>query len=767
MTELPKLVSYPHLVPASKWSDNGPKMSSSSPWASPPPGMTALEAFTQSPFLNDRPASAYMSALSDSLDTNPTGTREQRTVSMQQSRTTIQPKSLHLAPVFSQSAPVLPTGLPMLGNTSTSAKQVARTADRERIASRLRPSLHGSSEALNPLKRGNLSGNQGRPKALGRPKTPTWDGDDDKGHGDGMPAAPVREPNSEPKAGESWLNIKKKAVASIMAIRVLHDDTHHPSSRARRPPVTRKELLKLRASAPTWWKMPQTSLKAADRFDTKHRTNCAKADSFCNKLSKVATDADALEFDEALFAVRLERYFEPKALDQQQIVRVAKPRRAKAVEPFDPYKSVWAPRCKQADSQDLYDTDEVEFRRFSNDWEVLLRLGIIKLILKHDDGDDDGIEDEDGDGIPDEVEDVAMVLWNCHDLLQSIFTFYAMQGSNFDSGDVSGNVQISMTDWLDFANDFKLISKKSKFCKLEDAQLIFVEVNAKSKHGDAGEMDRNQRSLSRIEFYSALIHLGIRKYVMDGTIPDVSDAVERLVVTDILDAATASGSASGLFIDANDFRKRIAYTKEVHQVLVARETTLKNIFGALCERGHTAKRAPMGRLALEDWLDFLNRVELIDFDLTSRDAALSFLWARMVVANYQTVEGRRREFTLTFEDFMEAMCRMSSLKALPTADELKAAGCAHAGQWVDEMRKQPLFYQDRMETLATPWGTEPDKPVGDSVRMVLDIMCHAITKGDPQARFGDQVSSAQVANFVTGKLAPPVQKNHGRRKRIS
>ena len=756
--------------------------SSNSPWDSPPPGMTALEAFTQSPFLKERPASAYMSALSDSLDTNPTGTREQRTAgaSMQQSRATIQPKSLHSAPVLSQSAPVLPT--------STSAKQVARTADRERIASRLRPSPHGSSEALNPLKRGNLSGDKGRPRTTGRPRTPTWDGDDDKCHGDGMPAAHEREPKSGPsliesiaatrvqaggapkggsKAGESWLSIKKRAVASIMAIRVLHDDTHHPSSRALRPPVTRKELLKLHASAPSWWKMPQTSLKAADRFDTKHRTNCAKADNLCYKLSKVTSDADALEFEEALVAVRLERYFEPKALDQQQIVRVAKPRRAKAVEPFDPYKSIWAPRRKQADSQDLYDTDEVEFRRFSNDWEVLLRLGITKLILKHDDGDDDGVEDEDGDGIPDEVEDVGMVLWNCHDLLHSIFTFYAMQGSNFDSGDVSGNIQINMTDWLDFANDFKLIAKKSKFCKLQDVQLIFVVVNAKSKHGDAGEMDRNQHSLSRLEFYSALIHLAIRKYVMDGTIPDVSDAVERLVVTDILDGATASGSASGLFIDANDFRKRIAYTKEVHQVLVAREPSLKNIFGALCERGHTAKRAPMGRLALEDWLDFFNRVELIDFDLTSRDAALSFLWARMVVANYQTVEGRRREFTLTFEDFMEAMCRMSSLKALPTADELKAAGCTHAGQWVDEMRKQPYFYQDRMETLATPWGTEPDKPVGDSVRMVLDIMCHAITKGDPQARFGDQVSSAQAANFVSGKLAPSVQKNHGRRKRVS
>ena len=164
-------------------------------------------------------------------------------------------------------------------------------------------------------------------------------------------------PKGGSKAGESWLSIKKRAVASIMAIRVLHDDTHHPSSRALRPPVTRKELLKLHASAPSWWKMPQTSLKAADRFDTKHRTNCAKADNLCYKLSKVTSDADALEFEEALVAVRLERYFEPKALDQQQIVRVAKPRRAKAVEPFDPYKSIWAPRRKQADSQDLYDTD--------------------------------------------------------------------------------------------------------------------------------------------------------------------------------------------------------------------------------------------------------------------------------------------------------------------------------------------------------------------------------------------------------------------------
>ena len=158
----------------------------------------------------------------------------------------------------------------------------------------------------------------------------------------------------------------------------------------------------------------------------------------------------------------------------------------------------------------------------------------------HDDGDDDGVEDEDGDGIPDEVEDVGMVLWNVHDLLTSIYTYYSICSGSISDG-------IGLNAWTDFTDEFKLVSKTSKYCKRKDVDMIFLEVNAKTKLAarelknqtsartaavavDAG----SEISLSRLEFYQALVRLAICKYVKSGEIPDVSDAVERLVSTDIM-----------------------------------------------------------------------------------------------------------------------------------------------------------------------------------------------------------------------------------------
>jgi hypothetical protein len=424
------------------------------------------------------------------------------------------------------------------------------------------------------------------------------------------------------------------------------------------------------------------------------------------------------------------------------------------------YKSIWEPRRKDADSKDVYDTDDVEFKRFSIDWEVLLGLGMTKLILMNDDGDDDGVEDEDGDGIPDEVEDVGMVLWKVHDVLSSIYTYYSIQSGSISDG-------IGLNAWTDFTDDFSLVSKTSQFCQRKDVDLIFIEVNAKSKLA-ARELKRqpstrefaidggSELSLSRLEFYQALVRLAICKYVKSGEIPDVSDAVERLVSTDIMNRALAleSRNREHLVVDANLFRARYAYTKPVCTVLEANLPSLETLYDALSKRSY-ARMKPRGlkdRLAVEEWLGFLYESKLIDQDLSERDAMLCFASSRMVVVDTRTENGKQRDTMIQFQGFMEALCHASTLKALPTAAELKAAGCNNAPQWIEENHDQ---YMAILSTRGTPWGTDPVRPVEESLQMVLDIVHHAVAKTTSSARAGDNsvrnriVSTEQAMRFVT------------------
>ena len=69
-----------------------------------------------------------------------------------------------------------------------------------------------------------------------------------------------------------------------------------------------------------------------------------------------------------------------------------------------------------------YDTAEIRMRRFEVDWNRAMAMGLVKVIMQNDDGDDDGVEDEDGDGIPDEVEEVGEMLWQHNGLLYALFS---------------------------------------------------------------------------------------------------------------------------------------------------------------------------------------------------------------------------------------------------------------------------------------------------------------------------------------------------------
>ena len=62
----------------------------------------------------------------------------------------------------------------------------------------------------------------------------------------------------------------------------------------------------------------------------------------------------------------------------------------------------------------------------------------------------------------------------------------------------------------------------------------------------------------------------------------------------------------------------------------------------------------------------------LDADFTRREATLSFMWSQMlVVDDFRSAE---RAIGLTFIEFLEAICRVSCMKTIPTEAQLADAG---------------------------------------------------------------------------------------------
>ena len=331
--------------------------------------------------------------------------------------------------------------------------------------------------------------------------------------------------------------------------------------------------------------------------------------------------------------------------------------------------SIWAPRVRTSDSRSLYDTEVCARRRFDIDWQRMVDLGIAKLITRLD---DDGGADEDGDGECDEVTEVRDVLWEWQAPLRQLFTFYATVGGDMNA--------LYLNAWTQVLDDCKLIARSSKLCKLSDFDRLFLAVDGLAARAarfvwqhDAPHADR-KRSLSRVEFGVALVHIAINKFLLEsGEMGDVSHAVDRLIRDELVPRVDGR-----LLAEPNLFRRTGCYTEEMDGVLRNNEPMLRCIFRSLNEHevGDVARRAQALMLSVSEWMGFLRAANLIGPDATERDGALCFASARMLVIDSWGASGFVRESELPFEGFLEALCRLSALKALPYDAEVEAAGCA-------------------------------------------------------------------------------------------
>ena len=64
---------------------------------------------------------------------------------------------------------------------------------------------------------------------------------------------------------------------------------------------------------------------------------------------------------------------------------------------------------------------------------------------------------------------------------------------------------------------------------------------------------------------------------------------------------------------------------------------------------------------------------------------------------------RAKMTQLAFEDFLEALARVSAMKATPTDDEVAAAGCEDGGQWLLRLAEWPREYAAFTSQRAVGW----------------------------------------------------------------
>ena len=246
---------------------------------------------------------------------------------------------------------------------------------------------------------------------------------------------------------------------------------------------------------------------------------------------------------------------------------------------------------------------------------------------------------------------------------------------------------------------------------------------------------------------TGLVRLAINKYVLSKELADVSEALERLLAVDVL-------SRMGLVLPAPDvFRRGHAYTSEVNETLRRHETSLRALFGGLTERSKL--------LNFETWQAFMGALDFIDVDTSMRDTAMCFLWAVMCVGDNSTPRGKQKETHLPFEGFLEALCRLATLKALPTDAEIQQAGYSDAATYMAMLRRHDVAAYDRMlAERACKWGDVPlTQPLARCIDHLLFLVIRRVEGTDESAGGNVQVSESEIKKWLAGPNCQRLRKS--------
>jgi hypothetical protein len=436
-----------------------------------------------------------------------------------------------------------------------------------------------------------------------------------------------------------------------------------------------------------WGAEPGSIIEAAEEFDESHKSYSVRGLRYLDMLERDCTSRSfGRQFDMAVADLRSNKFaVQPLRLGPPIDARcehapslelvsrsnggpwsprgrimsdeqgpIEKPKRR----PWKLETSIWGPRRFDADSRDFYDSPDLLKRALEADWSAANADGsIVRALGKN--------------ASRDEVAGVKATLSRYVVEIYALFDLYGALGA---SADIS---HMQFNSYRQLLGDCNLIEEDStsSLCGSRWDEL-FKALNATTLAANEDHFN-NKQGLNRQEFLEFIVRAArLKRSDESGTSVAIQNFLQIDIVSKVLESAPMA------LQNSNDFRLEHCYNEPTDRTLRKHEAALKQIFFGYSSLTTSNDLWSSRRMDIKEWLRLLDDLEFVDSQFTERNAKMCFVWSRMRVEREDELKSRRKLLQLCFEDFLEAVVRMATIKASPSAEEVEQAGFADGGEFM-------------------------------------------------------------------------------------
>ena len=374
------------------------------------------------------------------------------------------------------------------------------------------------------------------------------------------------------------------------------------------------------------YQFSEAQAKAAAHYDTRHGRLTGNARRQLVNLEYDPTHSAVSSANHSrIQEIRRLRYFVPEPAGgplRRRVFKIKRRRRPR----WTLDKSCWAARL-QGNSGDFFETAAAMRTLFDLDWQVAVSSHELAWYIVKCHHDPTSWRDLDQNGTHDEVDEVREACFQHHRLIYGAFDYYATLYSDNENAPGEPDVfNISFNGYMKFAavsgtdstgmhrnaseciwccrslhqtlpliatpcrplpllatpchssplistllaQDCRMVSKRVQHSEFE---VIWAIVNAVDKTTASIDKFNKGKYLNRQEFLQCIVRMAIAVYCQRGLIGDVSDAVNQLLVGNLMGNLPAAATQN-----SNAFRKRFCYLEKTSVILEAHESSLRALY---------------------------------------------------------------------------------------------------------------------------------------------------------------------------------------------